>query len=153
MKPNGLVEAASTTSQTSIPIRSQSWASSLTSAMLTERKMFSSSFVSSAASGEETVDDLVADQAVELDGAPAALVGVSPPTTFGVVRIVWSVRPGSIRSGEKARLKSLPAREPRLLEDRQQPLAGRARVGGRLEHHQLALARGRATSWVAASTM
>ena len=54
MKPNGFVDAASTTSHTSMPIRSQSWASSLTSAMLTERKMFSSSFVSSAASGDET---------------------------------------------------------------------------------------------------
>ena len=51
MKPNGFVAAASTTSQMSIPIRSQRIASSLTSAMLTERKMFSSSFVSSAASG------------------------------------------------------------------------------------------------------
>ena len=54
MNPNGFVAAASTTSQTSISIRSQSCASSLTSAMLTERKMFSSSFVSSAASGDET---------------------------------------------------------------------------------------------------
>ena len=54
IKPKGLVAAASTTSQTSIPIRSQSIASSLTSAMLTERKMFSSSFASSAASGPET---------------------------------------------------------------------------------------------------
>ena len=54
MKPNGFVAAASTTSQMSIPIRSHSCASSLTSAMLTERKMFSSSFVSSAASGVET---------------------------------------------------------------------------------------------------
>ena len=36
-KPNGFVAAASTTSQTSIPIRSQSCASSFTSAMLTER--------------------------------------------------------------------------------------------------------------------
>ena len=54
MNPNGLVAAASTTSQTSMPIRSHSWASSLTSAMFTERKMFSSSFESSAASGEET---------------------------------------------------------------------------------------------------
>jgi hypothetical protein len=50
-----LVAAASTTSHTSICMRSQSIASSLTSAMLTERKMFSSSFDSSAASGEETV--------------------------------------------------------------------------------------------------
>jgi hypothetical protein len=54
MKPKGFVPAASTTSHTSIPIRSQSWASSLTSAMLTDRKMFSRSFVSSAISGEET---------------------------------------------------------------------------------------------------
>ena len=54
MNPNGFVAAAPTTSQTSMPIRSQSWASSLTSAMFTDRKMFSSSLVSSAASGEET---------------------------------------------------------------------------------------------------
>ena len=54
MNPNGLVEAASTTSQTSTPSRSQSCASSLTRAMLTERKMFSSSFASSAASGVES---------------------------------------------------------------------------------------------------
>ena len=54
MKPNGLVAAASTTSQMSMPIRSASIASSLTSAMFTERKMFSSSFVISAASGVET---------------------------------------------------------------------------------------------------
>ena len=54
MNPNGFVAAASITSQTSIFIRPQSRASSLTSAMLTERKMFSSSFVSSAASGEDT---------------------------------------------------------------------------------------------------
>ena len=46
--------AASVTSQTSIPIRSHRIASSLTSAMFTERKTFSSSLVSSAASGVET---------------------------------------------------------------------------------------------------
>jgi hypothetical protein len=54
MNPNGFVAAASTTSQMSISIRSQSCAISFTSAMFTERKMFSSSFVSSAASGDET---------------------------------------------------------------------------------------------------
>ena len=54
MKPNGLVEAASMTSQMSMPMRSASIDISLTSAMLTERKMFSSSLVSSAASGEAT---------------------------------------------------------------------------------------------------
>ena len=54
MKPYGLVAAASTTSQTSMPIRSHSIASSLTSAMFTERKTFSSSLDSSAGSGPET---------------------------------------------------------------------------------------------------
>jgi hypothetical protein len=55
MNPYGFVDAAATTSQMSIPMRSVSSASSLTSAILTARKMFSSSFVSSAASGEETL--------------------------------------------------------------------------------------------------
>ena len=54
MKPNGFVPAASTTSQTSRFMRSHNCASSLTRAMLTERKMFSSSFTSSAASGDDT---------------------------------------------------------------------------------------------------
>ena len=48
MKPNGLVAAALITSQTSMFIRSQRSFSSLTSAMLTQRKMFSSNLVSSA---------------------------------------------------------------------------------------------------------
>ena len=72
MNPNGFVAAASTTSQTSTPIRSHSCASSLTSAMFTERKMFSSSFTSSAASGEETRDDRVERAPVEGDGALGA---------------------------------------------------------------------------------
>ena len=54
MKPNGFVEAASRTSQTSIPIRSKTILSSLTSAMFTARKMFSTSFVASAARADET---------------------------------------------------------------------------------------------------
>jgi hypothetical protein len=53
MKPKGLVAAASIVSQTSTPSRSQSCASSLTKAMLTERKTFSSSFASSAPSSVE----------------------------------------------------------------------------------------------------
>ena len=55
MKPNGLLEAASMTSQMSMPMRSHSSASSLTRAMLTLRKVFSSSLVSSAARGVETM--------------------------------------------------------------------------------------------------
>ena len=43
---------------------------------------------------------------------------MTPPTTFGVFRIVKSVRPGSIRSGDIARWKSVARRQPGRLEDR-----------------------------------
>ena len=49
-----VVDAASTTSQMSMPMRSASIAISFTSAMFTDRKMFSSSLESSATSGVET---------------------------------------------------------------------------------------------------
>ena len=49
MKPNGLVAAASMTSQMSMPWSAHSTASSLTRAMLTMRNVFSSSLASSAA--------------------------------------------------------------------------------------------------------
>ncbi len=54
MKPNGLVAAASITSQTSSPSTSHISAISLTSPMLTARKVFSSSLTISAASVLET---------------------------------------------------------------------------------------------------
>ena len=94
-----------------MPMRSQSIASSLTSAMFTERKMFSRSLESSAASGVET-RTTVSQTSPYSASARSPQACVSPPTTFGVVRIVKSVRPGSTRSGEKARLKSSPATRP-----------------------------------------
>ena len=48
MNPNGLVAAASMTSQVSMPCSAHSTASSLTRAMLTMRKVFSSSLAISA---------------------------------------------------------------------------------------------------------
>ena len=54
MKPNGLVAAASITSQILTPMRSNTSFSSLTMAIFTARKMFSISLVASAVSGEET---------------------------------------------------------------------------------------------------
>ena len=42
-------------------------------------------------------------------------VGVTPPSTLGVLEIVQSLRPGSTRSGEKARKKLAPT--SRLLGD------------------------------------
>ena len=54
MNPNGFVAAASMTSQTLTPSLSQTIAISFTRPMLTLRKVFSSSFTSSAASGDDT---------------------------------------------------------------------------------------------------
>ena len=54
MNPNGFVFAASTTSQTSMPIRSHISASSLTRPMLTARNVFSSSLTISATRVELT---------------------------------------------------------------------------------------------------
>ena len=83
MNPYGLVAAASTTSQMSMPMRSVSIASSLTSAMLTERNMFSSSFVSSADSGVDTRTS-VSQTSPYICSARSAHVSVRPPITFGV---------------------------------------------------------------------
>ena len=60
-----------------------------------------------------------------------------PPTIFGVVRMVQSVRPRSIRSGEKARWKSRPAASPDSSRIEAELIAGGARIGGGLERDQL----------------
>ncbi len=87
MKPYGLVAAASTTSHTSMPMRSQRIASSLTSAMFTDRKMFSSSLVSSADSGVET--STTSSQTFSYSStARRRHSSVSPPTILGVLRSV-----------------------------------------------------------------
>jgi hypothetical protein len=54
MYPNGLVEAASMASHTSMPRSLANMASSFTSAMFTWRNVFSSSLVSSASRVPET---------------------------------------------------------------------------------------------------
>ena len=54
MNPNGFVEAASIASHTLIPRSAANMASSLTSAMLTWRKVFSSSLASSASRVPDT---------------------------------------------------------------------------------------------------
>ena len=79
--------AASTTSHTSMPMRSHSIASSLTSAMFTERKTFSSSLASSAGSGEET-STTSSHTSRYSSTARTRQSGVSPPTIFGVLRMV-----------------------------------------------------------------
>src|SRR5215471_13444120 len=111
MKPNGLVAAACTTSQTSTPSRSHINAISLASPMLTARNVFSSSFTISATCGELT--GTMRSMADEYN-APASAVdsGSTPPTTFGTLCVLNIGLPGSTRSGENARKKSAPAFRP-----------------------------------------
>ena len=71
----------------SMPMRSASIAISFTRAMFTERKMFSSSFASSAASGVVT-RTTVSHTASYSATARSAHASVNPPTIFGVVRSV-----------------------------------------------------------------
>ena len=103
--------AASTTSQMSIPIRSQSIASSLTSAMFTERKTFSSSFDSSAASGVGDRHDLVAHLLVQGDRPLEAGRGQpADDLRGGAQRVVGAARVDAL--GREATLKSRPAASP-----------------------------------------
>ncbi len=111
MNPNGLVAAASMTSQTSRSIRSHSRASWFTKAMLMLRKTFSSSLASSAASGE---DSGITRSLIRRSRAAARSVasGVVAPTRRGTPLEAEAGSPGLTRSGANARSKSLPATRP-----------------------------------------
>ena len=102
MNPNGFVAALSITSQMSSPIRRQSCFSSLTSAMFTHRKMFSSSFTISAARVELTGTTFETICAY-IPAAARPLAGLIPPTTLGICAKPYCLLPGSSRSGENAR--------------------------------------------------
>ncbi len=98
MKPYGLVAAASTASQMSTPNGRAQRASSLMRAMLTWRKVFSSSLVSSAVRGPET--GTVRSTRCPLNSSTAASEAASmPETSLGVFSSVQRGLPGSIRSG------------------------------------------------------
>src|SRR4029450_2597884 len=135
MKPNGLVDAAAFTSHTDKPSRRHMIANSLTSAMLTERNVFSKSFTISAVSGPEAGTTWLATRARP---GPAA---AGPGDAADALRDVAD-RPAAIpridalgREGDEY----VAARdEPPGLEARQQDLLGRPGIGRRLEHDQLA---------------
>ena len=85
---------------------------SFTRPMFTVRNVFSSSFTISAARGELTgtivsIAARIQRRASIVESAP------TPPTTFGTLCVLNVGLPGSTRSGEKARKKSLPAFSPR----------------------------------------
>src|SRR5665213_3522871 len=111
MNPNGLVAAASITSQTFTPSLSHTIAISLTRPMLTERNVFSSSLTSSAVSVDET-GTMVSRQLWYRALATSVHAGVIPPTTFGVFLVCQNGLPGSTRSGLNARNTSVPILSP-----------------------------------------
>ena len=86
MNPNGFVLAASMTSHTSMFIRCDINAISLTNPMLTARNVFSSSFTISATCVELTgmTFSMIAPYK---SPASSVLTGFTPPTTFGIVRV------------------------------------------------------------------
>jgi hypothetical protein len=84
------------------------------------------------------LDDPVADLDVELDRMAGAGLGQAPDDLRR--RPDREVRPSRVDPLRGEGEVEIPARrEPRLLQDRPQPLARGPRVGGRLEHDQLAL--------------
>ena len=83
MNANGLVLAASMTSQTLTPNRSHNNAISLMKLMLMKRKVFSTSLASSAISGELTGTTSSMHAAYKTHAKTRGL-GVSPPTILGV---------------------------------------------------------------------
>ena len=83
MKPKGLVSAASITFQMSMSRCDAKRASSLISAMLTCRKVFSKSFVSSASAQLET-GTVVATSVLKKESTISSESTLIPETTFGV---------------------------------------------------------------------
>jgi hypothetical protein len=81
------------------------------SAMFTQRKMFSSSLVISAAQVEKT-GTTVSMKREYIATASSVHAGATPPTTLGVLRVWYTGLPGSTRSGEKARNRSVPTLRP-----------------------------------------
>ena len=138
MKPNGLVAAASMTSQTSRPIRSQRSASWLTKAMLMLRKTFSRSFASSAASGDEssTTRSLMCRRRA---AARAVAAGVTPPTRRGTSFAGARRIAGVDALGGEGEVEVDARPEARLaLEDRPEGTGRGAREGRRLEDDEVA---------------
>jgi hypothetical protein len=111
MNPNGLVLAASITSQTSIPIRSHMSAISFTSPMFTDRNVFSRSLTVSATVAQETGWTFSSTPPYSA-AAIFEHLGVTPPTTLGMFFVVYCALPGSTRSGENARKMSCPTLRP-----------------------------------------
>ena len=132
MKPNGLVFAASITSQTSMSILWHISAISLTRPMFTARNVFSSSLTISATRVELTGTTCSHRRAVERRGH----LGARRPDAaddlrdvLGVELLVARIDPLGRKRQEEVDVRL----EPLRLEHRLHDFVGRARIGRRLE--------------------
>ncbi len=137
MKPNGLVFAASITSQTSMSILWHISAISLTRPMFTARNVFSSSLTISATRVELTGTTVVDDRAVQRGRPPRCSPGPTPPTTFGMFAVVNCALPGIDALGREREEEVDVRLQPAGLEHRLHHFVGRARIGRRLEDDEL----------------
>ena len=101
--------------------------------------MFSSSFDSSAASGLETTSTSSQTRSYSSRAACGAVVGEAADHLHRVAQREVGA-PGVHALGREGDVEVAAGREAGLLEHRDEPLARGARIGRRLEHHQLALA-------------
>ena len=138
MKPNGFVLAASITSHTLILSALHMRAISFTSPMLTLRNVFSSSFTISATCVDETGTTVSTDGLVEPLRHLRCSVAVTPPTTFGMLRVLKLVVPRIDALGREREREVPPDLEPGRLERRPHDLLGGARIGRALEDDELA---------------
>ena len=137
MKPNGLVRAASMTSQTSMFICRHISASSFTSPMLTARNVFSRSFTISATLVEDTptmvVDDLLIQRRrdigrVLVDAADDLRRVAGVPLGVG----------GIDAFGRERQEEIAPRHQAAALQHRPHHFFRRSRIGGGFEHDELA---------------
>ena len=137
MKPNGLVAAASITSQTSRPSRSHMIATSLTRPMLTLRNVFSSSFTISAVCGGRHRDH-ACRWPCRRGRAPACVqAGRDAADDLGRVAGV-ELRVARVDAlGREREEEVSPTLSPRSSSSGQDQLLGGAGIGGALEDDEL----------------
>ena len=136
MKPNGLVAAASTTSQTLMPSRSHISASSFTRPMFTARNVFSSSFTISATCGRADLDDRVDRRRVERLGERRARRRRAADDLRHVAR--REVRVARIDALGRERQEEIASgHQAALLENRPDDFVRSTRIGGRFEDDEL----------------
>ena len=137
MKPNGLVAAASITSQMSMPMRVEDHLELVDQGDVDGAEDVLQQLGRLGRARCRRPARLAARRTGRRPARAAARPGRSPPTTFGMS--AWRSRgcPGPRARASRRGRSRAPQRGPSALEERQHHLVGRARVGGALQHDEL----------------